>query len=106
MSWIRSALSIGSLALSGALVLALGAAAPTPAAAGGLCYGGGVVGGDSNGGVLKKNAKKRARGSWKDAAQSAMGTSRARNWDHAENKRYYCHHTGIWYCTAYARPCA
>ncbi len=54
--------------------------------------------------VLKSKAQKRARGSWNDRAQSLMGTSRA-NWGNAINHSYYCHHSFVWHCTAYARPC-
>ena len=63
-----------------------------------------IAGGDKSG-VLKSKAQYRARDSWNNAAQSLMGTSRA-NWGNAVDKSYYCHHSFVWHCTAYARPCA
>jgi len=78
-----------------------------PSANAAICYKGGsngVVGGGSKSGVLKKNAEKRARGSWNSMAQSLMGSSRA-NWGNAQGRYYYCHHSFVWHCTAYARPC-
>jgi hypothetical protein len=54
--------------------------------------------------VTKGNAQKKARGSWNSKAQSLMGSSRA-NWGNAQQRSYYCHHSFVWHCTAYARPC-
>ena len=67
------------------------------------CHGSIIAGGNKSA-VLKKNAQKKARASWNGKAQSLMGTSRA-NWGNAINRSYYCHHSFVWHCTAFARPC-
>lgn len=76
-----------------------------------ICYKGNQGVGGSNriasankSAVTKGNAQKKARGSWNSRAQSLMGSSRA-NWGNATQRDYYCHHSFVWHCTAYARPC-
>lgn len=76
-----------------------------------ICYNGkqgvngtNVIASGSKGAVTKGNAQKKARGAWNSRAQSLMGSSRA-NWGNATNRYYYCHHSFVWHCTAYARPC-
>ena len=68
------------------------------------CHGSIIAGGNKSA-VLKSNAQKKARGSWNGKAQSLMGTSRA-HWGNAINRSYYCHHSFVWHCTAFARPCS
>lgn len=95
------------VALAGAIALASAAAASGAQAA---CYAGNTgldghrIASANKSGVLKSKAQERARGSWNGRAQSLMGTSRA-NWGNAQNRDYYCHHSFVWHCTAYARPC-
>jgi hypothetical protein len=81
------------------LALILGA---VPASA--ACYSGGVIAGGNKSAVTKHRAQEKARASWNHKAQSLMGTSRA-NWGNSNNRSYYCHHSFVWHCTAYARPC-
>jgi hypothetical protein len=97
---------------SGALVVAaLIGLSITAGQASAACYNGNAglpghkIAGGNKSGVLKSKAQYRARDSWNNAAQSLMGTSRA-NWGNAVDKSYYCHHSFVWHCTAYARPCA
>ena len=63
-----------------------------------------IVAGGNKSAVTKGNAQKKARGAWNSKAQSLMGSSRA-NWGNAQSRSYYCHHSFVWHCTAYARPC-
>lgn len=88
------------IAAASALLMVAGFAT-SPAQA--YCHGSSIAGGNKSA-VLKSNAQKKARGSWNNAAQSLMGTSRA-NWGNAINRYYYCHHSFTWHCTAYAKPC-
>ena len=88
------------IAAAGALLMVAGLGA-SPAHA--YCHGSIIAGGNKSA-VLKSNAQKKARGSWNNAAQALMGTSRA-NWGNAINRSYYCHHSFVWHCTAYAKPC-
>lgn len=105
---ICSGLAASALIVAGTLVAAMAtvSATTTPAHAAPICYSGGVVIGDWKSGVIKKKAEKRARKSWGDAAQKAMGTSRARTWKWATNRNVACDKSrGSWHCSASARPC-
>ena len=76
-----------------------------------ICYkgnkgvsGSNIIASANKSAVTKGNAQKKARGSWNSRAQALMGSSRA-NWGNAQQRNYYCHHSFVWHCTAYARPC-
>lgn len=103
-----SSLAAGALFAAGTLLAAMVtvSATTTPAHAAPICYSGGVVQGNWKSGVIKKNAEKRARKSWGDAAQKAVGSSRARKWKWALNRDILCDKSrGFWHCNASARPC-
>lgn len=75
-----------------------------------ICYNGPglngshIIAGGNKSAVTKGNAQKKARGAFNSKAQSLMGSSRA-NWGNSQQRSYYCHHSFVWHCTAYARPC-
>jgi hypothetical protein len=89
------------IAAAGAVLMVAGLGA-SPAHA--YCHGSIIAGGNKSA-VLKHNAQKKARASWNGKSQALMGTSRA-HWGNAINRSYYCHHSFVWHCTAFARPCS
>jgi hypothetical protein len=78
---------------------------PAHAAANCILYSGGLVYGAEKRGFIKRLAQKRARKSWRAAAQNAAGTSRG-GWNTARNRNVVCDKfAGRWFCRAEARPC-